>query len=308
MKRLRHFLTLEDLTVGELNRLLLEAARLKRQRVRQGTALAGRVVALVFQKPSMRTRVAFEVAVLRSGGSVVYLGQDDIRLGEREPVKDVARALSRYVDAIVVRTFGHGDAEAFAAHSRVPVINGLSDAVHPCQALADLFTLQETFGRLAGLPVAYVGDGNNVLHSLAMGAAMSGIHLAVSTPAGYRPDPAQWRAAVRRAAGSGARLAWHAQPAAAVAGARVIYTDVWTSMGQEREAARRRTAFQRWQVNDALLRRAAPGCRVMHCLPAHRGEEITDPVMERARSLIFEQAENRLYVQQALLQFLMRGS
>ncbi|MBI4343307.1 MAG: ornithine carbamoyltransferase [Candidatus Omnitrophica bacterium] len=305
MKRLRHFLTVTDVSDSQLRQLLQEAAKAKRQRRYRPLALSGKVVALVFQKPSMRTRVAFEVAVLQLGGSVIYLGQDDIQLGQREPIKDVARVLSRYVDAIVARTFSHEDVETFAAHSRVPVINGLSDLWHPCQALADLLTLQEYFGRLRGLRVAYVGDGNNVLHSLLDGCAMLGVHVSVATPPRYRPDARIWAAASRRAKPHGARLAWCADPRQAVRGADVLYTDVWVSMGQERQRATRLKLFRPYQVNQALLRLAKPGCRVMHCLPAHRGEEITQDVLEGPRSLVIDQAENRLHAQKALLAFLL---
>ena len=303
----RHFLTLSDLRESELRGLLRQAARMKRTRTAAAHALTGKTVALVFQKPSMRTRVAFEVAVLQLGGSVVYLGQEDIQLGQREPIKDVARVLSRYVDGIVVRTFAHRDAEEFAAHARCPVINGLSDFVHPCQALADLFTIEEHFGRLKGVRLAYVGDGNNVLHSLLDGCAMAGVRVTVATPAAYRPDPAVWRMATRQAQAHGATVAWTADPRDAVRGAEVIYTDVWVSMGQERQRAQRLKAFRGYQLNRALLRDAAPTCRIMHCLPAHRGEEITDEVMESSRSLILEQAENRLHVQKALLLLLLKG-
>ncbi|MBI3320891.1 MAG: ornithine carbamoyltransferase [Candidatus Omnitrophica bacterium] len=301
----RHFLTMSDLSERELLTVLRQAARCKRDRTVGARALAGRIVALVFQKPSMRTRVAFEVAVLQLGGSVISLGQEDIQLGRREPINDVARVLSRYVDAIVVRTFAHRDAEEVAAYASVPVINGLSDLAHPCQALADFLTLQETFGRLRGLRLAYIGDGNNVLHSLAGGCAMLGVHLTVSTPAGYRPNGAVWKEATRRASARGALIRWEADPRRAVLGAHAVYTDVWVSMGQERERARRLSAFRAFRVTRELLTHAASGCRVMHCLPAHRGEEITEDVMESDRSLIFEQAENRLHVQKALLLMLL---
>ncbi len=302
----RHFLTLGDLSTAELAHLLVEAGRYKRHPRAGRRALAGKVVALVFQKPSMRTRVAFEVAVLQLGGSVVSLGQEDIQLGQREPIKDVARVLSGYVDGIVARTFAHRDAEEFAAYATVPVINGLSDLVHPCQALADLFTIQEHFGRLAGVRVAYVGDGNNVLHSLAQGAALFGMSLAVATPPAYRPNRAVWTEVLRRAKAARAAIRWTRNPREAARGAEVVYTDVWVSMGQERERAARRQACRRYQLNAALLAAAARGCRIMHCLPAHRGEEITEEAMENRRSLIFAQAENRLHVQKALLTFLLR--
>lgn len=302
----RHFLTVSDLPVEGLRSVLRDAARHKRQPRTGSTRLAGMTVALVFQKPSMRTRVAFEVAIQQLGGSSLYLDQNDIQLGQREPIKDVARVLSRYVHAIVVRTFAHRDAEEFARYSRVPVINGLSDLHHPCQALADLLTIQEHGKRLGHITVAYVGDGNNVLHSLLQGAAMLGIDVTVATPDRYRPDTAIWGAASRVAAGCGAVLRWSTDPRQAVRGADVVYTDVWTSMGQERERAKRLRVFRPYQVNAALLKLAKPTCRVMHCLPAHRGEEITDEVMEGTRSLVFEQAENRLHAQKALLAFLLR--
>ncbi|PIQ84839.1 MAG: ornithine carbamoyltransferase [Candidatus Omnitrophica bacterium CG11_big_fil_rev_8_21_14_0_20_63_9] len=302
----RHFLTMTDLSVAELRSLLHRAAELKQRPAAAKPVLAGRTVALVFQKPSMRTRVAFEVAVLRLGGAAIYLGQDDIQLGQREPIQDVARVLSRYVDGIVVRTFGHADVEAFARYARCPVINGLSDAVHPCQALADLLTIQEAFGRLKALTVAYVGDGNNVLHSLVQGCAMLGLSLSAATPTGYRPNAALWAAAARDGKRHGATIAWTSHPAQAVRGADVVYTDVWTSMGQERERAVRLKAFRGYQINRSLLAKAKPGARIMHCLPAHRGEEITDDVMEHRRSLIFDQAENRLHAHAALLEFLFR--
>jgi len=305
MKKIRHFLTLTDVSERELQSLLRSAAIAKRQRVRGSPALAGKTVALVFQKPSMRTRVAFEVAVLQLGGSVIYLGQEDIQLGRREPIKDVARVLSRYVDAIVARTFSHSDVEEFARYAAVPMINGLSDSVHPCQALADLVTIQEAFGRLKGVRVAYVGDGNNVLHSLLQGCGMMGAHVRVATPPAYRPDPAIWRGAVRLGKRHGAVLQWDADPRRAVRDADVVYTDVWVSMGQERQRTQRVNAFTRYQVNTALLKHAPRGCRIMHCLPAHRGEEITEQVMESKHSLIFAQAENRLHAQKALLTFLM---
>ena len=306
MKTVRHFLTMTDVREDELRGLLREAAASKRLRTRGSRALDGKVVALVFQKPSMRTRVAFEVAVLQLGGSVVYLGQEDIQLGQREPIKDVARVLSRYVDAIVVRTFAHHDVEELGRYAAVPVINGLSDLVHPCQAVADLFTVEEHFGRLKGLTLAYIGDGNNVLHSLAQGCAMLGVNLSVSTPARYRPDAAIWSSAVRRAKAHGATFRWEREPRAAVRGADVVYTDVWVSMGKESERAKRIQALRPYQVNRTLLKGAKPGCRIMHCLPAHRGEEITEDVMESSRSLIFEQAENRLYAHKALLRFLLK--
>ncbi|HAM41846.1 MAG TPA: ornithine carbamoyltransferase [Candidatus Omnitrophica bacterium] len=297
----KDFLTLASLTAGDLRRLLALAARCKRSPRACAAALSGKTLALVFQKPSVRTRVSFEVAIRRLGGSAIYLGPDDVYLGKREPTKDVARTLARYVDAIVARTFSHKDVEALAHFACVPVINGLSDLHHPCQALADFFTMSERCGRLRGITLAYIGDGNNVLHSLAEGATLLGVTLRVATPARYRPQTAIWKAAVKRARRTGARLMWSDDPREVAAGADVVYTDVWTSMGYEREQAIRRRAFRAFQVDEALLRVAKRRCLVMHCLPAHRGEEITDEVVEGPRSIVFDQAENRLHVQQALL-------
>jgi ornithine carbamoyltransferase len=303
----RHFLTITDVTAAQLQQLVRRAASLKRNRKLDRAMLNRRTVALVFQKPSMRTRVAFEVAVLELGGSVVYLGQDDVRVGQREPFKDVARVLSGYVHGIVARTFAHRDAEELAAFSRVPVINGLSDEFHPCQAVADLLTIAEHGGRLRGARVAYVGDGNNVLHSLAQGCGMLGVHLSVATPPRHRPDGSIWSGALRLARRSGASLRWTADPREAVRGAQIVYTDVWVSMGQEAERAARLKALRPYQVNTELLKLAAPGASVMHCLPAHRGEEITDELMESRRALIFQQAENRLHAHKAILELLFRS-
>ena len=305
MSRPRHFLTIGDLTRAQLLALLQDAAASKRDRRYGARALAGRIVALVFQKPSMRTRVAFEVAVWQQGGVAIYLGHDDVQLGQREPAKDAARVLSRYADAIVARTFTHRDVEELAQYASVPVINGLSDQVHPCQALADLLTLQQQFKRLDGVRLAYIGDGNNVLHSLAEACAVTGVSLAAACPKGYQPDQPIWQRAVRLGKAHGAALTLAASPRDAARGADVLYTDVWVSMGQESERRKRQQAFRGYQVNPALLKAAKPGCRVMHCLPAHRGEEITDDVMEGKHSLIFEQAENRLHVQKALLRLLL---
>ncbi len=302
----RDFLTITDLSPAEISALLRAAAAYKRGRA--GTPLAGKIVALVFQKPSMRTRMAFEVAVMDLGGKVTYLGQDDIQLGAREPAKDVARVLARYVDAIVLRTFGHATVEEFARFASVPVINGLSDQVHPCQALADLLTIQEQLGRLRRVQAADIGDGNNVLHSLAEACAMTGVHLSVATPERYKPDPKLWRQARELAKPMGAKLELTTDPRAAAKGAAVIYTDVWVSMGQEKEREERLRQFVGFQVNAELLREAAKDCRVMHCLPAHRGEEISAELMEDKRSVVFDQAENRLHVQKALLAFLMKPS
>ena len=306
MKRPAHLLQVTDLSAARLHALFELAAQLKRRPHSKSKALAGKVLALIFQKPSLRTRVSFEVAVRRLGGSTCYLGPDDAQLGDREPIQDVARTLSRYVDGIILRTFRHAHVEACATHASVPVINGLSDLHHPCQALADLFTIQERLGRLKGVTMAYVGDGNNVLHSLLQGASLLGVNMAVATPPAYRPHSAIWRQAVRAAAAQKAALSWSPHPHEAVRSADVVYTDVWTSMGQEQERQARHKAFRGFQVNGRLLAHASRRAIVMHCLPAHRGEEISEDVVDGARSVVFDQAENRLHVQQALLAMLYK--
>ena len=303
---MRHFLTIPDLAVAELKSVLTRAKALKKTRQKNLSLLSGKTVALVFQKPSMRTRVAFEVAVLELGGRVVYLDQEDIQLGRREPVKDVARVLSRYVHGIVLRTFEHSNAEEFARHSTAPVINGLSDAVHPCQVLADVMTIEEAFGRLSGLKLGYIGDGNNVLHSLVELCARMGINVSVASPKGYEPDPAIWRAALKEAKKHGSSLELGVNPKLAAKGADILYTDVWVSMGQEQQRNARLKTFEGYQINKELLKLAKPGCRVLHCLPAHRGEEITEDVLESPQSLVIEQAENRLHAHKALLEFLFK--
>lgn len=303
----RHFLTVWDLNAEELAACLALAARCKRHPTTGHRVLSGRTLALVFQKPSVRTRVSFEVAIRALGGSSLYLGPDDTQLDTREPTRDVARTLSRYVQGIIARTFSHDQVEAFAAYASVPVINGLSQLHHPCQALADLLAIQERFGRLNGLTISYVGDGNNVLHSLIQGASVLGVSVRVATPRHYQPDPRIWRETARMATRHRARLTWSDDPSDAVEGADVIYTDVWTSMGQERERRARAKAFQRFQVNRRLIAQAKPSCVVMHCLPAHRGEEITEEMFEGSRSIVFDQAENRLHAQKALLLMLFAG-
>ena len=292
----RDFLTVSDLSHAELTRLFRIAAQVKRKRTGR-RMLAGKTIALVFQKPSMRTRVAFEVAVLQLGGSVVYLGQDDIQLGQREPIRDVARVLSRYVDGIVVRVFSHEDAVEFAGHATVPVINGLSDHEHPCQALADFFTLWERGLDLTRLRLAWVGDGNNVCHSIVLLAALLGTEMVVAVPPGYEPETR----VLETARAWGGRVTVTGDVPEAARGADAIYTDAWISMGQEGERERRLEAFSRYQVNDRVVGFAKPGAVVMHCLPAHRGEEITDAVLDGPQSVALDQSENRLHVQKAVL-------
>jgi ornithine carbamoyltransferase len=295
---IRHYLSVVDLSSQEILRLLERARELKRDRV-PTRPLLGRTAALVFQKPSLRTRVSFEVAMLQLGGQAVYLSPAEVGLGQREGAIDVARVLSRYVDVVVARVFLHSDVVALADYASVPVINALSDREHPCQILADLLTLYERRGSLEGLRLAYVGDGNNVAHSLALAAPSLGIDLRFACPDGYEPDPAIMEQA-QAGAPTGAIELFH-DPREAVRGADAVYTDSWYSMGQESEAEARTPVFRRFQLNEDLLSLAAPGAVAMHCLPAHRNQEITDEVMDGAASVVYDQAENRLHVQKALL-------
>ena len=264
-------------------------------------ALAGRFLALIFEKPSLRTRVTFEVAMLQLGGHALYLDQSPGRLGQRESIPDVARNLERWVQAVVARTFTQGAVEELAAHASIPVINALSDRFHPCQALADFFTLEERFGSLRGLKLAYVGDGNNVCHSLLVVGARVGAHLRVATPAGFEPRAEVVTEARRVSRETRGKIELVRAPEEAVAGAQAVYTDVWTSMGQEDEAAEREKIFAPYQVNEALMELAAAGTLFLHCLPAHRGAEVTDAVIDSPQSIVYDQAENRLHVQKAIL-------
>ena len=293
----RDLLSASDLTPAETDFLLQLALRVKAHPLRYRDVLAGKSLAMLFEKPSLRTRVTFELAMAQLGGRALYLGPDEVGLGKREAVKDVAGNLSRWVELVMARVFSHESLVELAAHASVPVINGLSNAEHPCQALGDFLTLLEHKGRLAGLTLAWVGDGNNVLHSLLYAAARTGVRMQVATPAGYQPDPGVVTG-VRLEAG---HLLLTHDPAEAVAGADAVYTDVWTSMGQEKEAEPRRQVFQPYQVNRALMEKAAPGALFMHCLPARRGLEVTDEVIDSPASVVLDQAENRLHIQKAIL-------
>jgi ornithine carbamoyltransferase len=300
----RDLLSVADLSRSEVEGLFDRAAALKAEfragRRHAQPALAGRTLAMLFQKPSLRTRVTFEAGAAQLGGHAIYL-TNDIVLGARESVRDVARNLERFVDAIVVRTGPHEVAVELAAQAAIPVINGLTLREHPCQALADLFTIREQFGRFEGVVLAFVGDGNNVYHSLALLGATLGIEVRLAHPPGYAPNPRIVERAEALAAATGGRIVFARDPAEVVAGASVVYTDAWTSMGQEAETEERRDAFAGFQVNAELLANAGPEAIVMHCLPAHRGEEITSAVMDGPQSVIFDQSENRLHVQKALL-------
>ncbi len=296
-----------DLSAEETSALLDRALALKRACAGGATrpVLPGKTAALVFQKPSLRTRVSFEIAMLQLGGHALYLSPHEIQLGQREGVADAARVLSRYVDVLVARVFLHEDIQHLARHATVPVINALSEREHPCQILADLLTLREHRGSLRGLTLAYVGDGNNVASSLALAAPRLGMTVRLACPDGYEPPPEVLDAAGADAASQGVSVELFRDPRAAVRGADAVYTDAWYSMGQEDEAEIRQPLFRPYQVNASLLAQARPGALVMHCLPAHRGQEITDEVLDGPGSVVFDQAENRLHVQKALLLHLL---
>jgi ornithine carbamoyltransferase len=287
-----------DLTDDEVLGLLDLAGKVKRTPAKYAHALAGRYIGLLFEKPSLRTRLTFELAMKQLGGDAVF---SEGRLGARELVKDVARNLDRWVQGIVARTYSQETIEELARWSQVPVINALSDLYHPCQALADVFTLKEQFGDLRGLKLAFVGDGNNVAHSLMLTAVRLGMDVSVAVPAGYGPNADIVAQAEGLAALAGTHVEVSSDPVKAVSGAHAVYTDVWTSMGQEEEAAERRASFQPFQVNERLFGMARPDAVFMHCLPAKRNEETTDAVFESSRSVVFDQAENRLHAQKALL-------
>ena len=304
---MQHFLAVSDFSTAELWQFLNKAQALKQELKAGGNQpiLKGKILGMIFQKPSLRTRVSFEVGMLQLGGEALYLSPAEIGLGKRESVPDVARVMSGYVDGIMARVFDHEHILQLAEYGSVPVINGLSDYSHPCQALADIFTIWENFGRVEGLTVAYVGDGNNVATSLGVIAAKLGADFRIATPKGYELSAvsvAKIRDAVQE---SGASFSATHDPVEAVAGADVVYTDVWTSMGQEEETQARLKVFPPYQVNAELVAHAKAEAIVMHCLPAHRGEEITDEVADGPQSRLFPQAENRLHAQKGILALLL---
>jgi ornithine carbamoyltransferase len=302
----KHFINLNDLSPAQFHDLLAVATYLKRRRA-QGipeTALAGRTLAMLFEKPSLRTRLSFEVAMSELGGRSLYVRGEEVGMGTREPARDVARVLSRYVQGIMARVFKHQSIVELAEHGSVPVINGLSDECHPCQALADMLTIKEHLGTIAGLRIVFIGDANNVARSLARACILGGSQFVLACPEDYAftaEDIAGFGAAW------GKDVVQVHDPATAVAGAHVLYTDVWTSMGQEAEKAQRLAAFHGYRIDDALIAKARGDARIMHCLPAHRDEEITDSAVEHPRSIIFDQAENRMHAQKAVLRLLMAG-
>jgi ornithine carbamoyltransferase len=307
----RDFLSVADLSAGEVGRVFATAETLKAEfratRRHAAPPLVGRTIAMLFQKPSLRTRVTFEAGMAQLGGAAVYLTEDAV-MGAREAIPDVARNLERFVDAIVARTGPHEVVTELAAQAAIPVINGLTLREHPCQALADVFTIRERVGELRGVVVAFVGDGNNVYHSLALLGATLGMEIRLAHPPGYGPNERIVARATELAEAAGGRLVFGHDPVEVVRGASVVYTDAWTSMGQEAETEERRDAFARYRVDDALLDAAGPGAVAMHCLPAHRGEEITSAVMDGPRSIILDQSENRLHVQKGLLTELLGGT
>jgi ornithine carbamoyltransferase len=301
----KDFITLHDWTAAEIHQLFELSAKLKKDRDAYRQALAGQPMGLYFEKSSTRTRVSFEVGIFELGGTGLHLSPRDLQIGRGETIADTARVLSRYLSGIMARTFGHDVVTELAKHASIPVINGLTDYNHPCQALADYFTLLEKKGKLEGLKLTYVGDGNNVVHSLALGAAKLGVHFTAVCPDGYQPNPEVIEMARADAAESGAEIEVVGDPAQGLQGADAVYTDVWASMGQEEEQAQRMKDFEGFQVDMELFNRAKDDAIFMHCLPAHHGEEVTEEVCEHERSVIFDEAENRLHCQKAIMVTLM---
>jgi ornithine carbamoyltransferase len=303
---MRHFIAVSDLSVAELRGLIDGAAAMKAAQLagRRDLALSGRCMALLFEKPSLRTRVSFEAAVEQLGGSCIFVSAPEVGLGTRESIPDFARVISQYVDVLVVRVFHHESVIELSKHASVPVVNGLSDLAHPCQALADLFTVRELFGTIEGRTISFIGDGNNVARSLAVACTMLGAKFILAAPPAYQLSP-QFLSRLKQQVGSSTVDVTH-DCAAAVRNADIIYTDVWTSMGQEDQSNQRCHAFAGYQVNAALLRAAPSHARVMHCLPAHRGQEITNDVIDGSQSVVLQQAANRLHAQKALLVWLLK--
>jgi len=303
----RDLISISDLTPEELRALLDLTALMKSRPADFRGALSGKQVVMFFEKPSLRTRLTFEAGTTSLGGYAVFVDQTRARLNERESLSDIAHNLERWIDCIILRTFEHSTVTEMAEHASVPVINALSDVEHPCQALADYFTLEERFDDITKVKLTYVGDGNNVAHSLMLTAAALGSTICVATPKGFEPSPAVTAKAKAVAAQTGGRVEITNDPVKAATDADAIYTDVWASMGQESQAAGRKAAFLPFQVNDALMQHAAPHALFMHCLPAHRGDEVTDSVIDSPRSVVFDEAENRLHVQKAILLMLLGG-
>jgi ornithine carbamoyltransferase len=303
----KDFLSIRDLSVYEFGQMLDTAAAVKKRPAKYRNALKDKILAMIFQKQSLRTRMTFEAGMLRLGGEAIYLAPSDISLGSREGAYDIAKNLERWVDGIMIRTFGHQIAVDMAAAARIPVINALTDMSHPCQAMADFQTLREHKGALSNLKLTYVGDGNNVCHSLMLAAARGGTKMAVATPPGYEPRREYVAWAREDGRSTGFALTLTNSPAEAVAGADAVYTDVWASMGQESEKEARARIFAPFQVNEKLMAHANKDAIFMHCLPAHRGDEVTNEVIDAPYSVVYDQAENRLHAQKAILIALMGG-
>ncbi len=301
----RDFISLKSYTNSELLKLLADAARLKKIKNRITDDLHSKTIGLIFQKPSNRTRVSFEVGIHQLGGNCIYLGPEEINLGKRETTSDVARTLSRYLDGIVARTFSHQDVVELAKFATVPVINGLTDLSHPCQAMADMLTIHEKFGTFKGIKLAYVGDGNNVCHSLMIISSKLGLDMTVAHPKGFAPLDIVTNAAQELAIGTNAKISLTTDPLQALKNAQVIYADTWVSMGQEEEAKKRLKIFGKYQINTQIVEKADKDFIFMHCLPAHRGQEVTEDIIDGPHSVIFDQAENRLHVQKAILLYLL---
>lgn len=303
----RDFLSIQEWSTEELEQVLDLAADLKEKQQRREAhpILRGKTLGMIFQKSSTRTRVSFEVGMWQLGGQALFLSANDLQIGRGEPVKDTARVLSRYLDGIMIRTFSHAEVEELAAYADIPVINGLTDRLHPCQAMADLLTIREHKGSLKGLKMAYIGDGNNMVHSLMHSCAKFGMDISVATPTAYEPNAGIVAAAKQVAQGTGSRIELTQDVLEAAAGADVLYTDVWASMGMESEQVARQAVFKNYQINQQVLAAADKKAIVLHCLPAHRGEEITEDVLEGPQSVVFDEAENRLHVQKAVMALVM---
>jgi ornithine carbamoyltransferase len=296
-----NFISIHDLTLYQFSKILDISREIKDNPHRFRNKLKGKILAMIFQKPSLRTRMTFEVGMLQLGGEAVYLSPSDIQIGTRETVYDMGKNLERWIDAIMIRTFAHQNVIDLAQSCHIPVINALTDLLHPCQAMADFFTLKEKRGDLANFKLAYVGDGNNVCHSLLSAAAKAGSKMSVATPPGYEPDPEIRKQAEEDGKETGASFSFTNDPSEAVKNADAIYTDTWASMGQEQEKEKRGEIFAPFQVNKSLMAKAKKGAFFMHCLPAHRGEEVTDDVIDSSQSLVYDQAENRLHVQKVVM-------
>jgi ornithine carbamoyltransferase len=301
------FLTIRDITKEEMHETFAIARDMKADRTKYAEALKGKALALIFEKPSLRTRTSFDIGIQQLGGFSLYLSPNEISLGKRESVYDVAKNLERMVQGVMIRTFAHQIVIDFAKHASIPVINGLTDYSHPCQAMADFLTILEKKKKLEGLKVAYVGDGNNVAHSLMFAGARLGVHVSIVCPPDFEPNAVAMQQAVEDAKATGAVIEIVHDPVAGVKNADVIYTDTWASMGQESEAEARKKIFHPYQVNAALMSHAKSDALFMHCLPAHRGDEVTDEVIDSKQSVVFDEAENRLHVQKAIMYQLMKN-